>query len=129
MAGYRIANGEQLRKYHRDRYAADSGPKLEAKARRKAAKIGAAIGGPVSYKVLRAAFPDCYLCGQPLSGRIQYDHVIPLQPRPGEPSGAHCTDNLRPTHERCNLRKSNLRLADLDWYSGPVNIGVAHPVL
>lgn len=127
MAGYRAANGDKLRQYHRDRYATDSGPKLEAKARRKAAKVGSSIGGPISYKILRTRFPDCYLCGQTLSGRVQYDHVIPLQPRPGEPQGAHTTDNLRPTHERCNLRKSNARLADLDWYSGPTDIGVPVP--
>ena len=79
--------------------------------------------GVVAYKKLRESFPNCYLCGMALSGVIEYDHVVPLSPRLGEPQGAHSTENLRPTHRACNKRKSNIPLDRLDWYHGPTDLG------
>lgn len=75
---------------------------------------------PVDFAALYAAFSDCYLCGQQLAGDTDMDHVVPLSR-----GGAHCPANLRPTHEPCNLRKSNKLLTELDWYAGPVDIGVS----
>jgi 5-methylcytosine-specific restriction endonuclease McrA len=88
------------------------------RARRRAVQAAATVG-KVCYESLYAFFLDCYLCGQPLAGATDVDHIVPLAR-----GGAHCQDNLRPTHEACNLRKSDKFLAELDWYAGPVDIGV-----
>ena len=81
-------------------------------------KAGATVGR-VSYDQLRLDFPDCYLCGQPWTDTdLEWDHVVPLSR-----GGAHSTGNLRPTHERCNLRKHARPLSELDWYIGPTDLG------
>lgn len=87
------------------------------RATRRALARSAAVG-EVCYESLHAAYPDCYLCWQPLMGVVEMDHVIPLSR-----GGAHAQDNLRPTHEACNQRKSDKFLTELDWYVGPVDIG------
>lgn len=90
-------------------------------ARRRARHAGALLG-PVNYDVVRASRSDCYLCGQKLFGDVHLDHIVPLARY-----GAHCTDNLRPTHAACNLRKSDRLLAELAWYNGPTDLGVTRP--
>lgn len=57
----------------------------------------------------------CYICGQEIEGLIHYDHVIPVT-KGGEWSVA----NVRPTHEPCNLWKSDTLLQDLDWSQVPL---------
>ena len=74
--------------------------------------------GPVDISGLIAACETCYLCSDPLVGEVHVDHVIPLSK-----GGAHSYGNLKPTHARCNLRKSDLLLHDLGWYSGPTDLG------
>lgn len=88
-------------------------------ARRRAAKRGQSTG-PVDMAAVLASRPDCYLCGAELSGTLHADHVVPLSR-----GGAHHPDNLEPTHERCNLRKSDRLLSELDWYTGPTDLGVS----
>lgn len=63
----------------------------------------------------------CYICSQPIDPNARkksaeslvFDHIIPLQPRLGEPQGTHSEDNIRSAHCACNARKSNKRLEDL----------------
>lgn len=86
-------------------------------AARRAREVGAQTG-PVDYAAARASRPDCYLCGEALSGIIHVEHVIPLAR-----GGAHCQANLLPAHKACNLRKHDLLLSELDWYSGPTDLG------
>ena len=66
----------------------------------------------------------CYLCNQPIDPNakkrspesLTFDHVIPLCPRPGEPQGTHCDENLRPAHKVCNSRKGRKPLETLtEW--------------
>lgn len=66
----------------------------------------------------------CYLCGKDIDPALKrkdpaalvFDHVIPLNPRPGEPKGTHTLENIRPAHNCCNGRKANRRLEDLtEW--------------
>jgi hypothetical protein len=50
----------------------------------------------------------CYLCGQPIDrSDVHFDHVIPLSK-----GGTHTEDNIRATHSRCNLSKSDKTLAE-----------------
>lgn len=99
---WKAANPDKLRQYDEQRRARRAGATL----------------GPVDFRALYAAHPDCYLCGLPLTGETHMDHVIPLVK-----GGAHSMDNLRPTHATCNLSKGNRLLSELPWYSGPTDLG------
>ena len=48
-------------------------------------------------RVLAAYGNTCWLCGQPILGRISIDHVVPRSKGGGDDLG-----NLRPAHLRCN---------------------------
>lgn len=64
---------------------------------------------------------QCHLCLElidpelraPHPGSLTLDHLIPLNPRPGEPAGTHTADNVKVAHWGCNSRRQNrpLRLA------------------
>jgi len=94
------------------------GARLIIENRRRARKVDAVLG-PIDWSMLRT-ITTCYLCSEPLSGPTCMDHIIPLSR-----GGAHCTENLLPTHRLCNERKQALLLSELDWYSGPTDLGVA----
>lgn len=66
------------------------------------ARLTGAETEPVSYGVIRSQYRTCYLCCQPLTGKVEMDHVIPLSK-----GGKHSVDNLLPTHGTCNNWKSN----------------------
>jgi 5-methylcytosine-specific restriction endonuclease McrA len=51
----------------------------------------------------------CYLCNLPINPtNVHFDHVIPLSR-----NGSHSSDNLRPTHPRCNLIKHDKLVEEL----------------
>lgn len=50
----------------------------------------------------------CYLCGRPLSGKVNWDHVVPKSK-----GGKGLALNLLPTHKRCNSRKRDAVTADM----------------
>lgn len=121
---------EASRRWRRDNQEQARTTSRQNEARRKAVRVATDLGD-VDDRAARLLPGPCYLCGRPLpddrlDGRkVHLDHVVPLQPRPGDPQGVHCMDNLRPVHKGCNLRKHDAKLADLAWYSGPTDIGVA----
>lgn len=92
---------------------------------RRNARKKAATTSRVSYKRILATYGyHCYICDKPIDKdapkrsreSLTFDHVIPIQPRLGEPQGEHCTENLRPAHKVCNARKNNKPLSALtDW--------------
>lgn len=54
----------------------------------------------------------CYLCGVVLEPRsVCLDHVVPLSR-----GGPHTAENLRVTCRKCNERKHDKLLSELDWY-------------
>lgn len=108
-------------KYHREkqqkRYHTVPGVKLqyiEMSKRYKARKQGTRTE-KVSYKhILERDGYYCYICCKDIDpsvkygpGKLVFDHEIPLNPRLGEPQGTHTIDNIHPTHQICNARKSN----------------------
>lgn len=129
---YRESNEDVLREYDRNRYAADpDGRKahiytwrtrnmdvVRGYATLREARIREAATGPVDCEAVVSRFPDCYLCGLPLTDDVHIDHVVPLSR-----GGAHSMENLRPTHPACNLRKNSSLLSELGWYTGPTDIG------
>lgn len=115
---FRLAHPERKRQASLQWDRDNPWSKLGRDARRRALKAGATIE-PVDAAAVLASRPDCYLCGDLLAGYLHLDHIVPLAR-----GGAHCMANLLPTHEPCNLRKSDKLLAELDWYAGPVDIGV-----
>lgn len=102
----------------RRRWKAENREKLaQYEAKRRAQKAGSQVT-PVSYEALRAAYSACYLCGEPLAGRVVHmDHVVPLSA-----GGAHTEANLRPVHVPCNLRKADLPLDSLAWWTDPLGV-------
>jgi 5-methylcytosine-specific restriction endonuclease McrA len=76
---------------------------------------------------LLAANDVCHICGHPGSNAI--DHVVPLNPRAGQPTGTEDPANLRPAHHnipcptcgrKCNNEKTNRTYAPIvrtsrDW--------------
>lgn len=136
-ARWRVRNPEADKESQRERRAADPArfaaydrawrdrhpDKVREKNFQRRSTVQAFRVGVVAYKWIRESFKDCYLCGEALSGVVEYDHIIPMKPRPGDPQGAHSTGNLRPTHRTCNKRKSNIPLDQLDWYKGPTDLG------
>jgi 5-methylcytosine-specific restriction endonuclease McrA len=125
---YLARHGEEVRAKHRawrklhpdaarDRDAAERAKyrdrRAEDSARRRALMAQAAIGETVDRAAIilrdRGA---CYLCGrQPRGGQQTLDHVIPLAR-----GGIHDPSNLRVACRRCNSRKGDKLLAELDWY-------------
>ena len=83
---------------------------VEYTSRRRALKQASTVGEVDMERVL-SSYGHCYLCGYTLSGEIHVDHVIPLSR-----GGAHSEQNLRPTHARCNLRKSDKLLHELEFW-------------
>jgi 5-methylcytosine-specific restriction endonuclease McrA len=57
--------------------------------------------------ILRHYRGCCAYCGEPLSGRMEWDHVIPLAK-----GGRHSIGNLVPTCVPCNRSKSHKILAE-----------------
>lgn len=130
---YYYKDHESTKARARDRYAVrpENGRKSSARYRaanpvkiagsnaaRQAAKLNATVDGPVDYAAIYAAHDNCYLCGRTLVNPVHMDHVIPLSR-----GGAHSIGNLLPAHNRCNLRKHDKLLSELDWYRGPVDLG------
>jgi 5-methylcytosine-specific restriction endonuclease McrA len=113
---YRAANAERVAEAKRVYRAAHPEQRRDDNHRRRARRIGAAVGR-IDWDALDRAV-NCYLCGQPLAAPLHLDHIIPLAR-----NGAHSTLNLAWTHEACNLRKSDQLLSELAWYAGPVDMG------
>ncbi len=95
---------------HRERYNRYMARKLEATVEK------------VDYKVIIERDNwTCHICNKPIDPNakplsaqsLDFDHVIPLQPRSGEPQGTHSEDNLKMSHKICNVRKSNKPMSAL----------------
>lgn len=114
-----LANRDGILARMRERYRDDPEASI-FKSRQRDSRKKLVNLGDVHYKWVMSSCTDCYLCGKPLDGELQMDHVIPLSR-----GGAHARENLRPTHAECNLRKHNSFLSELTWYHGPVLIGLA----
>lgn len=78
-------------------------------------KLGATIEQVDFAHVLERTGYWCYICESPIDPTIKkgpaslvFDHIVPIQPRPGEPQGTHSEENIAPAHRACNLRKSNI---------------------
>lgn len=66
---------------------------------------------PVDYSQVRSLADGlCHICLFPMDGdRGHVDHVVPIAR-----GGAHAMDNLALAHSRCNGRKSDTLISELD---------------
>jgi hypothetical protein len=121
----------EIRKAARRRYYL--GHRFEAQERvlkRKARILHATVGQVNIRHILKRDGYVCHICNKPIdqfakprsSAALSFDHVVPLQPRKGEPQGTHSEDNIKPAHFACNVRKSNRQLGSLTPYDrrGPI---------
>lgn len=88
--------------------------------RRQARQRGATVSKVNLERVLERDGYHCHICNASIDPTIKkgpaslvFDHIVPIQPRPGEPQGTHSEENITPAHRACNLRKSNLPLEAL----------------
>ncbi|SRR6266704_707158 len=115
-AAYYVENKETYRATGRAWRKANPEKARASHIRRKAHRVNATVE-PTEYKVIieRDGY-WCYICGKDIdpsaksrsSAGLTFDHIIPLQPRLGEPQGVHSEENIRPAHHSCNVRKGNI---------------------
>lgn len=76
----------------------------EKEIRRRAQKLSTANGRIDYQAILNREGLWCYLCCKPiLSAKgLDFDHVTPLAR-----GGLHIAENIRPSHGKCNRRKSD----------------------
>lgn len=121
-AAYCAMHKEERAAYYAVYYAAHKDEIAARNTARRALIAGATVGGLAEIaEIYRQAREDepirCYLCGEliPLGDR-EVDHVVPVNPAdPLVGPGKNATFNLRIVHSRCNRRKSNKMLHELDW--------------
>lgn len=87
---------------------------LEYHHRRNARKKEVQVEDVNFQRIIERDGYSCYICNGSIDPTIKkgpamlsFDHVIPLQPRLGEPQGTHSEENIRPAHKSCNSRKRN----------------------
>lgn len=78
------------------------------------ARMRGAIREPISRAaIIKRDNSTCYLCLRVVTeDTIHLDHVIPLKR-----GGSHTYDNLRVACQRCNSRKKDRLVSELDWAS------------
>ena len=59
-------------------------------------------GDQVSALVATTYGTTCWLCHQPIMGRVSPDHVVPVSM-----GGTDALENLRPSHVGCNKRRQD----------------------
>jgi 5-methylcytosine-specific restriction endonuclease McrA len=99
-----------------DKWAQENPDKRNASQMKRKAITKGAQSEYVDYQAILEQYgPWCYICEGPILAhhKLEFDHIVPLVPRPNEPQGAHTAENIRPTHKECNARKSNKQLQDM----------------
>lgn len=139
MAEYRRKNAAQIAEHARQyreqrrehylalyaRYRRDNPERHLAHVRaRRARKLNAEAGLPYTAQSVTDEHGwICYLCQEPIDQErkhpypwsLNLDHVVPLAR-----DGAECATNILPTHARCNARKNDRLLEELDLpFPGP----------
>jgi len=87
----------------------------EAARRRRALKVDALVERYKDADICERDRWICQLCGKPVDPTLKspyplsksIDHIIPLQPRPGEPKGTDEPSNVQLAHIVCNISKGN----------------------
>jgi hypothetical protein len=103
--------------------------RIRANARKRYAKKRGTVSERVNYEaILDRDGYTCHICMKQIDSTIKkgpaslvFDHVIPLQPRYGQPQGAHEASNICPAHRVCNTRKGN---KPLEWLTPFARRGV-----
>lgn len=105
---YYQTHKEELRIKHAKYRNSPKGKKAMNKAHSKrAALLKQNTGIPYTREMIlerdtiRGTEPICYLCGEPITGTVHLDHVVPVVM-----GGKDCFTNIACVHDVCNLRKS-----------------------
>lgn len=107
---YRASHHEQRRHINKIWRQANRHKRRELGRRRDARKRNATIS-TVNYEhILERDGMYCYICEQTILPHhiLHFDHVIPLSR-----NGAHSEENIKPTHQQCNLRKGDRLLSEM----------------
>lgn len=105
---YYITHKAEMQVKHAQYRTTSKGKKAMSRAHKKRAQLLKANAGiPYTREMLierdsqGGTTPICYLCGEPITGALQLDHVIPVAM-----GGKDCLTNIACVHDTCNLRKS-----------------------
>lgn len=105
---YYITHKAEMQVKHAQYRTTSKGKKAMSRAHKKRAKLLKENAGiPYTREILverdsqGGEVPICYLCGEPITGALQLDHVIPVAM-----GGKDCFTNIACVHDTCNLRKS-----------------------
>lgn len=86
------------------------------KAEQKLAQVTKSLEGMhrkiILADLLRHAGGVCYLCGKPIVGEYNMDHVLPVSTSRKQDGKAITGGNVMPTHVDCNHRRGNTALTD-----------------
>jgi hypothetical protein len=107
---YYTAHREQILIQKREYLRANRMRYREIAMRRSARKRGATIG-KVSYaQILERDGRFCHICEKDILSHhiLHFDHVIPLAR-----GGNHTEDNIKPSHNVCNMRKGKRLLSEM----------------
>lgn len=109
---YREENREVIRERQRRFYRDNKEKYMAYRDKRNRLKAGLESDGSGRSEVWAQSEGICHLCLRPwsLDGNWEIDHVIPLQPRSGDP-GADVLANKAVACRRCNRRKGNRIIA------------------
>ena len=101
---WRLANPEQFRATRKANRLAHPVRDRQWSARKRAQKLGLAVTEVDYVAILTEYGMVCHICGEdiPDFDHLDFDHVIPLAK-----SGAHATENIRPSHSLCNMQKGS----------------------
>lgn len=87
---WQLANPEKVREIMR-----------LARGKRRAKIKGSSVGKIDFAAVIERGNGACGICGKPITGRFDYDHIIPIAA-----GGPHITDNMQIAHGTCNRKKA-----------------------
>jgi len=112
---YREANSEQIRHYFKAYRIANKEKRSQDSRKRRAMKVTNQSESYTTQEILDYYGTDCHICKKPVNltaprsnGKpgwelgLHLDHVIPISK-----GGSDLINNIRPSHGKCNLRKSD----------------------
>ena len=118
---YQLQNKEKVREWKRDYVKRNPEVARQAKRRRRAKEKSVASEVYTTDEVLALYGTNCFICKTPIDleaprqcGKpgwqhaLHIDHLIPISK-----GGSDSIDNVRPTHGKCNIRKSMKLLEEL----------------
>jgi len=106
---YRRKDNEAVKQRTAKWFRENKNKACEYVRRRDALKMENRVGVVCYDEILRRDCGICHICGKPVMSKLHFDHIVPLSR-----GGMHSMDNIAVSHSKCNLRKNNKLLTELN---------------